>query len=193
MVKRYSILGLTVITTCLVILASRGARAGTLLDLVSTPVQTNTPYSLSLTPTTASTTITFEGFQVHGSEDAEHIDFFLNGTSTNLLGGSWNYTQAGTSSASGTFYDGTAVPGLYFDEGVAGDDDAYSQTITVTPGASYTLDFLYANVNESANAFIVTATNIAAVPEPATWALMLIGLPGLAAVIRTRPVRPTQL
>ena len=75
--------------------------------------------------------------------------------------------------------------------------DTFSQTFTTTPGANYSLTFNFTNISD----FSTVSTSVAdlgthtsalvvsdlrtrppPVPEPSTWAMMLIGLTGLGLV-----------
>jgi hypothetical protein len=64
-----------------------------------------------------------------------------------------------------------------------------SLTFTVTNATVADLE----TPNADGNFFFADTLALAAVPEPSTWAMMLVGLPGLgfAAYRRTRKVRAT--
>ena len=49
------------------------AMAGVLLDLVNSPGQTNTPYTLNFTATSVTSDVEFAGYQLPSSETAEDI------------------------------------------------------------------------------------------------------------------------
>jgi hypothetical protein len=163
-------------------LGAAPASAKVLLNLINPPVQTDTPYSLSFTATTSSTVISIAGYQLPGLETSSDNGLFLGGTGPNLLGSSWTFTPAASNSYSGTYNDGTSVPGVYFGGFTVGDYDVQSQTIATTPGSSYTLDFLFATTTGGPSDFFVSAT----LPEPASIALLGAGVFGLSLIRRKR-------
>ena len=164
------------------LLISASAQAAVLLNLVDAPATSNTVYNLSFVASDTSTTISFGGYQVPGSEQAVQIGLVLNGAAANLLGSTWSLTPAASGSSTFTFNDGTSVPALLFLGTSVGNYDTYSQTIGTTIGSSYTLSFHYVNSGGSGSGLLVTevGANIAAVPEPSTWAMMIIGFAGVS-------------
>ena len=62
------------------------ARAGVLFDLEDPPGQTDTPVALQFTAGSASTTITFAGYQISSALEATSIELTLAGSGPNLLG-----------------------------------------------------------------------------------------------------------
>jgi hypothetical protein len=166
------------------------ARATTLLNLEDPTAQTNHLFDLTFTAGSASTVITFQGYQVPAHEQTTHIGLFLNGTGPNLLGGSWVFTGAPSSSDADTFDDGTSVPALNF---AAGDEDSYdmfAQTIATSVGGVYTLDFLFSNsTNNQPSGLIIDASdaNVSNTPIPGTLPLFasVFGA-GLLAMWRKR-------
>jgi hypothetical protein len=67
--------------------------------------------------------------------------------------------------------------------------DSLAQTVSTTIGVSYTLKFSLSNSAAGPNGLRIFATDAAvtgAVPEPATWAMMLIGFGGMGLVTRRR-------
>ena len=107
------------------------------------------------------------------------------GGGTNLLGGTWTLVPASSGSDTSTFSDGTSVPALNFGAIVVGLYDTYSQTFATTPGAEYVYAFTFFNDegNEPSGLLVTTSGGSAGViPEPSTWAMMLIGFAGLGFV-----------
>jgi hypothetical protein len=120
---------------------------------------------------------------------------------TNLLGLNFSLTAAppactgewvGPAGAYGT-------EGLRFGSVCEGVYDVFSQTISTTSGSSYTLGFTVQNPNigdDPANivpsGLRVTASDavVGAVPEPASWAMMLIGFGAIGFTLRFRRRRP---
>ena len=166
------------------------ARATTLLNLEDPAAQTNHLFDLTFTAGSASTVITFQGYQVPGNEDASHIGLFLNGTVPNLLGGSWVFTAAPSGSNAGPFNDTTSVPALDFGGIFEDSYDMFSQTIATTVGDSYALDFLFSNSDRNQpSGLIVDASDaiVSTTPIPGTLPLFasVFGA-GLLAMWRKR-------
>jgi hypothetical protein len=167
--------------------ASVPARAATLLDLIDPPGQSDTPYSLTLTATTSSTTVSFGGYQPDASEYVTQIGLFLGGAGPNLLGGTWTFTPSPVPGSSDAFpfSDGTSVPALEFAGLVAGSYDTFSQTIPTIAGDSYTLNFLFTNFevvsgfNPTSGLLVTTTGAVSTVPLPAALPLFASGLVGL--------------
>jgi hypothetical protein len=174
-------------------LASASAQATVLLDLVDAPSTANLVYNLAFVASDTSTIISIGGYQVPGSEQTVQNGLFLNGTGANLLGSPWTLTPAASGSLTFTFGDGTSVPALLFLGTSIGSYDTYSQTIATTIGSSYTLTFHYANSGGSGSGLLVTevgANQVAAVPEPSTWAMMILGFCGLGFMAYCRKSKP---
>jgi hypothetical protein len=94
------------------------------------------------------------------------------------------------------FNDGTAVFALAI-AAPPGYNDTYSQTFATTPGTTYTYSFTFFDpVGQDGGLSGLLVTTTASIPEPWTWAMMLLGFAGLGfAGYRTRgltrwPERP---
>jgi hypothetical protein len=158
-----------------------GARADTtLLSLIDPPAQTGTPFDLSFIADASTTTLSVGGYQVPAFEQVQ-FSGVTTGGGPNLLGGTWTLVPAASGSNSSTFSDGTGVPALNFGAVVAGLFDTYSQTFATTPGATYDYAFEFSNpgANEPSGLLVTTTGSAGVVPEPSTWAMMLIGFAGL--------------
>lgn len=177
--------------------ASASARADTvLLSLVDAPTQGYTSYDLAFVATGTSTTVSIGGYQLPDFENSTDNQLLFDDAGPNLLGAVWTFTPAANGSFTGTFDDGSSVPALQFAGVVEGDYDTYSQTVTTVIGGRYDVVLDYTNnvddePDENApSGFLVTTTGAAAVaggvPEPAAWAMMLVGFGGLGAVMRRR-------
>ncbi|HEX3115787.1 MAG TPA: PEPxxWA-CTERM sorting domain-containing protein [Bradyrhizobium sp.] len=169
-----------------VLLASGSVQATVLLNLVDAPATpgSGTVFNLEFVASDTSTIISIGGYQVPGFEQTVQNGLFLNGTGANLLGSAWNLTPAASGSLTFTFNDGTSVPALLFLGTTVGSYDTYAQTLATTIGDSYTLSFHYVNSigGDGSNGLLVTevgANQVAAVPEPSTWAMMILGFCGL--------------
>jgi hypothetical protein len=176
------------------------ANATTLFDQTNFSA-TNTPESFTFIAGATSTTVDIAGYQVPSWMNLDDIFLVLTGDTTNLLGTSWNFTAA--ASCSGAWE--SSVPGAYGTNGLRfgdyceGQYDTFSQTITTTVGSSYTLGFVLSNPNVgdtrdavTPSGLRVTASDavVAAVPEPATWAMMLMGFGAIGCAMRFRRRRP---
>ena len=173
------------------------ASAATLLDVTNLPVQSVMPQTLTFTATSASTKIDFQGYQVPGSITLVNIFFAATGTTpstgNNLFGLHYTYTPSTCPSIFHAF-EGSDVPAfgasnLNFEGACAGLYDSLAQTVSTTVGASYTLKFSLSNSAAGPNGLRIFATDAAvtgAVPEPATWAMMLLGFAGVGMAVRRR-------
>jgi hypothetical protein len=176
------------------------ANATTLFDQTNFSA-TNTPESFTFIAGSASTTVDFAGYQLPSWMSVDNIFLVLTGDSTNLLGISWNFTPGGPTSVAWE----SVVPGLYgtndlrFGNYTEGQYDTFFQTIGTTIGSSYTLGFLVSNPNvgdtrdlTTPSGLRVTASDVivASVPEPSTWAMMLIGFGAVGFAVRYGRRRP---
>ncbi len=171
--------------------ASSPASAVTLLDVTNLPIQFVTPKSLSFTASSDWTTIDFQGYQVPGTIVVVNIRLAPTGGSTNLLGTSFAYTAAACGAAAGEGSLGSfGTNDLFFQGGCEGSYDSLAQTVSTTIGASYTLGFVFSNISNGSplpNGLRIFATDATApVPEPATWAMMLVGLGAIGFSLRRR-------
>jgi hypothetical protein len=177
---------------------SAPARADTiLLNLIDPPGQTDTPFSLNFTAIDPLTTVTFAGYQVPSFNLATNIGVFLDNVGPNLLAAEWTFTAAPLGSNADQFDEGTGVNQLVFAGLTEGSYDSFTQQFATTAGSSYTLNFLFTNGSE-AESFVnettapsgfqvsTSGSGFAAVPEPATWGMMVLGFGGLGALLRRR-------
>jgi PEP-CTERM motif len=166
------------------------AQSAALLNLINPAAQTNTPFSLSFDAIGSATLISIAGYQVPSFEDVTHNGLFLNGAGPNLLGSTWIFTPAPSGSDTSTFNDTTSVPALSLGGVTVGSYDTYSQIISTTPGHLYTLDFLFSNPSDSGPSGLLVTTDgtpvTSAVPEPSTWAMMILGFAGIGAMTYRR-------
>jgi hypothetical protein len=160
----------------------------------------NTPESFTFVAGATTTTISFGGYQIPDWMGLDDIFFVLTGNSpaTNLLGLTFNETPAASCSVFWQSVDPGAygTNGLRFGNYCEGQYDTFSQTISTTIGSSYTLGFVLSNPDLGDNnredvvpsGLRITATDavVASVPEPATWAMMLIGFGAIGFAMRFR-------
>lgn len=163
------------------------ASAATLFDQTNLPNQTNTSITQTFIAGAASTTLSLAGYDVPSWIYADNIELTLSGSLSNLLGQTWTFTPAAFGSDAHT--DGVGAYGtdnLALGGTAAGYYDTFSQTVDTTPGDSYTLNFLLSSYSVP-NGFRVTATNtVSGVPEPATWAMMLLGFGAIGFGMRRK-------
>ncbi|HSZ50644.1 MAG TPA: PEPxxWA-CTERM sorting domain-containing protein [Caulobacteraceae bacterium] len=147
----------------------------------------NEAFTESFKATANETTLAFYGYDVSGSDDPVDISMTPAAGGANLLGSTWSFTPAASGSASLQFYDGwgTGTNGLAFGGYTPGDFDEYYQTVATTIGQKYAVGFFLEGFGSPAE-FVVTVNPGAAVPEPATWTLALIGFGAAGAALRTR-------
>jgi hypothetical protein len=179
--------------TMLIGVTSAPASATILLDLVNAPGQNDTPYAIAFTAGSGTTTISFAGYQKISFESASNIGLFLNNSGANLTGGTtngWTYTPA----ALGAFADNDGSVLLFGGVNV-GFYDTFAQNFVTAAGSSYTLRFNYSNSFEiGPSGFRVEASNatIGTVPEPATWAMMIVGFGAIGLAMRSTARRSEQ-
>jgi hypothetical protein len=168
--------------------------ATVLLDLVNPPAQTDTAFALSFLATGASTTITISGYQVPAGETSSHNGLFLNGSGSNLLGQTWTYTPAPSGALAAQFSDGTGVNEIELAGVTVGSFDQFAQTVATIVGDTYTLDLLYTNSpNNQPSEFRVETSGalVTGVPEPSTWAMLLLGFAGVGFMAYRRKLKPS--
>jgi hypothetical protein len=155
------------------------AHATTLLDLSDTSGIFQE--SLNFIATGTSTTVSFTGYEVQYHELVTNIGLTAQGSTTNLLANTWTAT-AGIGQTF-LFDDGTSVQALEFYGTLPDNPDTLTQIVSTIPGNSYNLSFTYENTLQDAvfdSLLRVDASAVAsAVPEPSTWAMMILGFCGV--------------
>ena len=159
-----------------------------LLNLINPTPNTSAIYDLGFTATGTSVTLTDAGYQVPGFTDFIHNSVAASGGGANLLSQTWVFTPAASGSDTSQFNDGTSVNALSFGGVVEGSYDQYSQTFATTPGTTYAYSFDIPNFAGNPNGFSVSVTNatVGAVPEPSSWAMMILGFVGVGAMAYRR-------
>jgi hypothetical protein len=194
---------LSLATLSISFLLATAAPAATLLSLTDAPSQSDTFFALPFLATDKTTTISISGYQPPSWEYATDISVTLSGSTTNLLGSSWFFLPAAQGSYAMTIDDGSSVPGLQFGGLTPGNYDTFSQFVPTQAGDSYVLSFFYSNnlyggpnanspsgflvvqiAGDPPNLGSVSTGSVswvadAGVPEPSSWALMLLGFAGL--------------
>jgi hypothetical protein len=174
------------------------ASAATLIDLVNLPTQTVMPQALTFTATSTSTVLDFQGYNLPSSTTLVNVFLAATGTApstaNNLLGLHYTYTPSSCGSPFHAFEG--SDPSLYgasnlnFEGACTGLYDSLSQTVSTTVGTEYTLRFALSVFGQGSNGLRISATDASAVtravPEPATWAMMLLGFGGIGMTVRRR-------
>lgn len=170
------------------------ASATTLFDQTNLANQTNTPITRTFTATGVTSNVSFGGYNPPSWTYATNILLTLSGGSTNLLGTAWLFTPAASGSYAYQYGPGSyGTNNLAFGGYTPGSYDTFSQIVNTVAGDSYTLSFLLSSGGGD-NGLRITASNATfggAVPEPATWAMMLLGFGAIGiAVRRSRKQKP---
>jgi|SRR3954447_21925005 hypothetical protein len=178
------------IAAAVVVAAPSAASATTLLDLTNLPDQDKAVTSLQFTAGAGSTTLSIGGYNLPDFTRLSDIELTLTGDSTNLLGQTFSLAAAvpacsnanqGPVGAFGT--DNVTLASI-----CVGVNDTFSQTIGTSVGASYTLSFLL-TTSDVPSGLLITASDATVgggggVPEPATWAMMLLGFGAIGVSLR---------
>ncbi len=155
--------------------------------------ETNTPrpvtnYSFNFVATSASTSVSFAGFQLPSYSHVRAITLVRLGQMTNLLGQSWTYTPAPAGALAGQGPAGLfGTNDLTFGGVVVNAYDVFTQNFASTSGQGYTLSFRYDNPNGASGFRAETSARLqGAVPEPATWLMLIAGFGLMGAALRRR-------
>ncbi len=152
----------------------------TTLTLTDAPTQLNTPETVTFTATNGEAVVKVQGYQVPDLEYVTNNTVTVSGGGPNLLGPIWRSVYAAQGSNAWTYNDGSSAPGLGFAAQNPPYMDTFYQDFATTPGVTYTYSFNYSNntggFGNAPSQLVVTA---ASVPEPSTWALLLLGFSGL--------------
>jgi hypothetical protein len=165
------------------VLAAASANASVIFDQVDF---TGTEgFSVSFAATSANTTVAFSGYDVPEEDEVLAIGLTTSGGG-NLLGQTWAFTPAATGSNAAQGNDGfdTGTNGLVFGGLDVNMFDEFSQNVATVAGQTYDLTFVLFGPDNGPSEVFATAT--AAVPEPATWTLALVGFGALGAALRSR-------
>ena len=182
-------------------ISAPASAAQVLLDLTN-PAPQLTLQTFTFTATDASTVLNFQGYNQPGTTSIINLFF---GTAANagqpatltaannlLVGASYTPTASGCGSFFGvdpnTAAQSYGANGLYFGGTCAGIYDTLSTSLNTTVGQSYTLRFDLSVFGSAPNGVRVStgALTTGAVPEPATWAMMLVGFAGIGMSVRRR-------
>jgi len=169
------------------LLLAPAANAAILIDETNTP-NPGTGYSFNVTAATNNTTLSFGGYQLPSFSGVSAISVTALGSMANLLGQSWTFTPAGCGSLADQGDDGagTGTNGLSFGGVCAGSYDVFSQNFASAAGQQYLVSFFYSNPNGASGFRAETSAALtAAVPEPAAWALMLLGFAVVGGMMRS--------
>lgn len=161
------------------------AGATTLIDQTNLPGQAGTHATVDFTAGSPSTVLDLAGFDLPSWIYLNNISLTLAGQTTNLLAQDFTFTAApfGTDAyVSGVGAYGT--DNLAFGGVTAGSYDHFSQTISTVAGSTYHLTFDLSSYGSPNGLRISASDAIGAVPEPATWAMMLLGFGAMGVALR---------
>jgi hypothetical protein len=179
--------------------ATPASAAQVLVDLTNIPAQVSTPSSSldstqSFTATSTSTVLTIAGFDVPGSLVLANILLAdTTAPTVNVLGELFAYTPATDSPLADQ--NNTGIYGtrnVRFAGGSNTSYDIFTQTFNTTIGSTYNLSYLFTDqacrgCSAVPNGLRITVgepTVAGAVPEPATWVMMLLGFGGIGFALR---------
>ncbi len=178
------------------VIAAPAAAQVTLYDQTNLAPQTVTPLSLSFTADSATTTLNFQGYNLPQSTVLVNLFVALTGTApstaANLLDTDFTYTPAASNPLA---FEGSVgsygASDLVFGGYTVGSYDTLSQSFATTIGSSYTLGLSFSVFGTGANGLRISTGDLttpvtAAVPEPATWAMMLMGFGAMGFALRRR-------
>lgn len=186
----------TVVLAAAAMMAATGVQAqtsATLYDQTNIPDQGTedgtggTPISILFRALTNETSLSFAGYNVPSETNVLNASVMNGMSGSNLLSGSYTFTPAASGSLA--FQSGN---NLYFEGTTEGSYDTYTTNFASTVGSLYDLTFNLASYGGGeANGLRITATNVTpgnvgAVPEPATWAMMMVGFGMIGFGLRRR-------
>ena len=172
-----------------------------LYDQINLAKQSVTNQSFTFTATDPLTTLNFQGFDIPGTLTLVNLFFGTAGSTFNiannlLAGQTFTATASGCSAPFNSFGVGAdlgtyGARNLTFGGTCQGLYDTLSSSVETTLGQSYTLRYsLSSSSAQSAGGtglrVSVGAIPVAGVPEPATWAMMLLGFGGIGFLMRRR-------
>ena len=138
---------------------------------VSFPAQETTPLNLVDAPGHSNTPV----LSSDASDPLTKVSMADTAVGLNLLGSNGTFTPAAPGSPGYAYDDGTALQfagqGRY---------DPFTQTAYTAVGSSYTGDSLSTNSHATElSGLLATTRPVSAVPEPSTWAMMILGFAGV--------------
>ena len=166
--------------------AAASAEATTLLTETNSPDGLNENLSFNITAGAALTNFSFSGYNPTDFEKVLNVSLTTGG-GPNLFTPPFDLTAATCGSlAEQSGYN------LFFGGGCSGVNDTLSQTVSTVVGQTYTLSFNHQSGTAGYafgpdNGLLVQYNDvIAPVPEPGTWAMLLVGVFGVGALSRIR-------
>jgi hypothetical protein len=172
---------LTAAAICVAVASAVSAATFTLtFTLTDAPTQLDTLETVTFIATNGEAVLKVQGYQVPDLEYVTNNSVTVAGGGPNLLGSTWQSIYAAQGSNAWTYNDGSAVAGLGFAAQNPPNMDTFYQDFATVPGDAYTYSFNYSNNTRGfGNAPSQLVVTVASVPEPSTWALLLIGFSGL--------------
>ena len=159
---------------------STAASAATLYDQTNIPAGQSTQ-SFTFSGAADQTSLSFAGYNPPSFTVLSNLMVQLDGMGANLLSGIYDYTPAASRP-----YAFNTNGELRFGGYTVGSYDTFTTTFASVAGSSYTLSYDL-NTSGTPNGLRVTTAAVAgAVPEPATWALMILGMGAVGFAMRRR-------
>jgi hypothetical protein len=189
--KLWSILAGLTLSTAL----AASAHAGVIYAGPSAPQATDTSISLSFNSSAPTTALSFtlDGYASLDGQNFYEDDFTLKLNGTQIFSGTFNLGGGSDTSQTITF---TSVPGVTLGNptnnglgvGFAGGKETFDFSSLALNGGLNTLEFHYSSLPGPSHAGFqgladegwgVEQVNVSAVPEPSTWAMMILGFAGV--------------
>jgi PEP-CTERM motif len=162
---------------------TESARADTVLLSLTDMGYTETLYNLDFIANASTTSLSVEGYEPNFFWVAAINSVTPLGGGANMLGDTWTFVPASSGSAGLILPDVISVPALGFGGATIGSYDTFSQTFATTPGTEYVYQFMLYNDLGPADVAnpsgILVTTTASAVPEPSTWAMLILGFLGV--------------
>lgn len=172
---------LAVIAGTTALTMSSAASATTLFDQTNIPTS-QIAQSFTFTGLAGQTSLSFAGYNLPSFTRLNNLSVQLNGMGVNLLSGNYDFTPA-ASGSDAYISDGN----LNFGGITEGSYDTYSTIFASIAGSSYTLSYNLDTLSTPNGLRITTTGGVSgAVPEPATWALMILGMGAVGFAMRRR-------
>jgi hypothetical protein len=173
---------LAVIAGTTALTMSTSASATTLFDQTNVTTQGLVSQTFSFAGLTNQTSLSFAGYNVPSFSNLSNIIVQLNGAGANLLNGNYTLTPAASGSLASQSGNNLTFGGI-----TAGSYDTYSTQFASTAGSLYTLRYDLSASGTSNGLRVTTTGGVAgAVPEPATWAMMILGMGAVGFAMRRR-------
>jgi hypothetical protein len=177
-------------------LVAASAHAGVIYAGPTAPMVTDTSFSLNFNSSALTTALSFtlNGYASLDGQNFYEDDFTLRLNGTAIFTGTFNLGGGSNTFQAVTF---SSVPGLTLGNptnnglgvGFAGGQETFDFSSLALSGGSNTLEFIYTSLDQASGhagfqglgdeGWGVQNVNVSAVPEPSTWAMMILGFAGV--------------